>query len=425
MNFVDRVHIQVRGGDGGAGVGSFHRQKGRPRGKPNGGSGGRGGDVELVADPGVASLLNFSRRPHWGAGDGTHGQGDLRHGARGEQLILPVPLGTTVLDDDGTLLADLVEPGQRIVVARGGRGGRGNAAFVSAERKAPSFSEQGEYGNETWVHLELRVIADAALVGYPNAGKSTLIARVSAARPKIADYPFTTLTPNLGVVELGNREFVLADVPGLIEGAAAGRGLGHDFLRHVERARVLVILLDPSALQDLPLSTQHNVLLKELSEHAGELEDRPRLIALNKADIEPDLAEFKRWAVANEIEFHTVSAISGEGVDGLMHAIADEVERHERKAPDRQGFKLHRPLAEPFAVIRSGQTWVVNGRAAERAINLDDLTVPEAADFAARRLDGLGVDAALLAAGAKPGDDVRIGDIVFTFDPDAVTEAKV
>jgi GTP-binding protein len=422
MNFVDRVRIQVRGGDGGAGVASFHRQKGRPRGKPNGGSGGRGGNVVVVADAGVASLLTYSRRPHWRAGDGTHGQGDLRHGAKGDDFDLLVPLGTTVLGDDGTMLADLVEPGQRIVVATGGRGGRGNAAFVSAERKAPTFAEQGEYGNEVWVELELKVIADAALVGYPNAGKSTLISRVSAARPKIADYPFTTLTPNLGVVSLGNREFVLADVPGLIEGAAAGKGLGHEFLRHVERARVLVIMLDPTALQDATPRVQHDVLLRELSEHAAELGSRPRLVALNKLDVEFNTTETLDWAKENDIDLHGISAISGEGVDVLMHAIADEVDRHERRAPDRQGYVLHRPMAEPFTIAREDEGWVVTGRAAERAVNLDDLTVPEAADFAAKRLTGLGIDGALLEAGAVPGDDVRIGDIVFTFEPDVIGE---
>ena len=422
MNFVDRVRIQVRGGDGGAGAASFHRQKGRPRGKPNGGSGGRGGAVAFVADGRVASLLAYTRKPHWRAGDGTHGHGDLKHGAKGDDLDLAVPLGTVVLDDAGTMLADLVEPGQRLVVAEGGRGGRGNAAFVSSARRAPSFSEQGEYGAEGWVSLELKVIADAALVGYPNAGKSTLISRVSAARPKIADYPFTTLTPNLGVVDLGEREFVLADVPGLVEGAASGKGLGHEFLRHVERAHVLVLLLDPSSLQDEPAEVQHDVLVGELSEHAVDLGQRSRLVAVNKSDIEPDIRGVQEWASRNDVDLFLISAISGDGVDALVHAIADEVQRHERQAPDRQGFLLHRPVGDPFTVTRQGEGWVVSGRSAERAVNLDDLTVPEAADFAASRLSGLGVDAALLEAGAQPGDEVRIGDIVFTFEPESVEE---
>lgn len=423
MNFVDRVRIQVSGGAGGAGAASFHRQKGRPRGKPNGASGGRGGHVALVADARVASLLTFARHPHLTAGNGTHGRGELKHGAKGDDLDLPVPLGTIVIADDGTMLADLVEPGQRLIVARGGRGGRGNAAFVSVERKAPTFSEQGEFGAEAWVRLELKVIADAALVGFPNAGKSTLISRASAARPKIADYPFTTLTPNLGVVSLGDREFILADVPGLIEGAADGKGLGHDFLRHVERARVLVIMLDPTALQDVPPIAQYEILLHELSQHAAELGSRPRVVVCNKMDVEPEVADLEMWAREKGLQLHSISAISGDGVEALMHAIADEVELRERQVPDRRGYLLHRPVVEPFTVDREGTGWVVSGRDAERAINLDDLTVPEAADFAANRLGRLGVDAALLDAGARPGDDVRIGDLVFTFDPDMAQEA--
>ena len=424
MNFVDRVRIQVRGGDGGAGVASFHRQKGRPRGKPNGGSGGRGGDVALVADGAVASLLAYDRQPHWRACDGTHGKGDMRHGATGEDGDLPVPLGTMVFADDGTTLADLVEPGQRIIVAPGGRGGRGNAAFVSPERKAPSFAEQGEFGTEAWVRLELKVVADAAIVGYPNVGKSTLISRVSAARPKIADYPFTTLAPNLGVVELDDREFVLADVPGLIAGAATGKGLGHDFLRHVERAGVLVVLLDPTPLQDATPPVQYDVLLQELSEHLPELGERPRVVALNKIDVMADTDEHVKWAEHREIELFRISAVTGEGVGSLVHAIADAVARRSRQVPDRPGFVLHRPLPETFTVERAEAGWVVRGLAAERTVNLDDLTVPEAADFAAERLSTLGVDAALAAAGARAGDDVRIGDLVFTYEPEQVREAE-
>ncbi len=274
--FVDRVHIEVKAGDGGAGVASFLRQKGRPRGKPTGGSGGRGGDVVLVADPDVASLLDYTRHPHWAAGSGTHGEGDLRHGRRGADRELPVPLGTVVRDPAGTVLADLVDPGQRVTVARGGRGGKGNAAFVGRAHRAPSYAEQGEYGEEAALTLELRLLADAALIGFPNAGKSTLISRLSAARPKVADYPFTTLEPHLGVVEIGDRQFVLADIPGLVEGAADGRGLGHEFLRHTERARVLVVLLDPTALQVEDVATQLGVLRNELARHSPELARRPR-----------------------------------------------------------------------------------------------------------------------------------------------------
>ncbi len=415
--FVDRVRIQVRAGDGGAGVSSFVRQRGRPRGKPCGGSGGRGGDVILRASATASSLLRYSRQPHWSAGNGTHGEGDFKHGRVGADLYLDVPLGTMVYDEDDTLIADLVTDGQEVIVVRGGRGGKGNAAFVSPDRKAPTFAEQGEYGEAIWISLEMKLIADAALIGFPNAGKSTLISRVSAAKPKIADYPFTTLEPNLGVVVLGEREFVLADIPGLIEGAAEGRGLGHEFLRHTERARVLIILLDPSELQETSYPEQLKVLLNELAAHSPDLVARPYLVTLAKTDVLDDLAEPLAWAARAGIELYPVSSVTGEGLDQLMFAVAEEVDRHVREGPDREGYVLHRPLRASFSVSRDSGTWVVSGRAAERAVNLDDLTVPEAADYSAKRLEYLGVDAALAAAGAVAGDDVRIGDITFTYSP--------
>jgi len=422
--FVDRVRIQVRGGNGGAGVSSFKRQRGKPRGKPAGGAGGRGGAVVVRAASVSSSLLRYSRQPHWSAGAGTHGEGDLRHGRVGEDLVLEVPLGTLIYDEGDTLVADLVADGQEVTVVQGGRGGRGNAAFVTPQRKAPTFSEQGEFGDAAWITLELKLIADAALIGFPNAGKSTLISRVSAAKPKIADYPFTTLEPNLGVVSLGDREFVLADIPGLIEGASAGKGLGHEFLRHTERSRVLVILLDPSELQEASYEDQLAVLRQELAEHSPDLVNRPVVIALTKVDTVDDIAEPMAWAQRTGIDMHTISSVTGEGLDRLTYAIADEVHRTVREAPDREGFVLHRPLQATFSVRHDGDAWVVTGRAAERAVNLADLTVPEAADLSARRLESLGVDAALSAAGAVAGDDVRIGDIVFTFSPLSAAEDK-
>lgn len=415
--FVDRVRIQVRGGNGGAGVSSFVRRKGMPKGKPSGGTGGRGGDVYIRASANVASLLKFDHQPHWSAGNGTHGEGDFKHGKLGDDLHLEVPLGTLVYDEEGTLIADLVKDGHEIKVVHGGRGGRGNASFVAPDRRAPTFAEQGEYGEQEWITLELKLIADAALIGFPNAGKSTLISRVSAAKPKIAEYPFTTLEPNLGVVSIGEREFVLADIPGLIEGAAEGKGLGHEFLRHTERAHVLVILLDPSEVQVTSYADQLRILLAELSAHSPDLVNRPYLVALSKIDTLDDLDEPLEWARRAGVEMHPISSVTGEGLDELMYAIADEVDRHVRQAPEREGFVLHRPLRSTFSVERKDGTWVVSGRAAERAVNLDDLTVPEAADFSAKRLAYLGVDAALEAAGAEAGDDVRIGDIVFTYMP--------
>jgi GTP-binding protein len=393
------------------------RQKGKPRGKPVGGSGGAGGDVVVEADSSMTTLLRYARKPHWKADSGTHGEGDLRHGRVGADLLLPVPLGTLVRDPDGTLLADLVEPGQRVVVARGGRPGRGNAALIARKRKAPTFAEQGEFGEQASAILELKLIADAALVGYPNAGKSTLISRVSEAKPKIADYPFTTLVPNLGVVVVDDYEFVMADIPGLVEGAADGKGLGHEFLRHVERARVLVILLDPTPLQIDSVAVQYDVLVGELTKHSPDLAAARRIVVLNKVDALDSDDEYQEWAEELGLELYPVSGITGDGISTVLYALADEIQQHIREAPDRAGFVLHRPLPAGFSIERIGDEWVVSGKAAERAVNLDDLTVAEAADFAARRLARIGVDAGLDAAGAVAGDDVRIGDIVFTYQP--------
>jgi GTP-binding protein len=283
---------------------------------------------------------------------------------------------------------------------------------------APNFAEQGEYGPEVEITLELKLLADAAIIGLPNAGKSTLISRVSAARPKIADYPFTTLEPNLGVVSLDDREFVVADIPGLIEGAADGKGLGHAFLRHAERARALLILLDPSPLQTEPVDAQLEILRSELEKHSPALATRPVVVAVSKGDL-PESAD----AIASlegqvEEPVLAFSAVTGVGIDALMYAVADAVDLAEREAPEREGFILHRPVPHGFEIAREDGMWVVSGIAAERAVALDDLTAPEAADFAAARLARVGVDDALRAAGAVAGDDVRIGDIVFEFQDD-------
>ena len=413
--FVDRVRVQLRSGRGGAGAASFIKQGRRPRGKPAGGSGGRGGRVVVAADPSMSTLYAYRRRPHHSAGDGVHGAGGLRHGKRGVDLVLPVPPGTAVFDEQGRRLADLAAPGQQVEVLAGGRGGKGNAALVSPRNRAPAFCEQGEYGAEAWFTLEMKLWADAALIGYPNAGKSTLIARVSAARPKIADYPFTTLTPNLGVVSAGGREFVLADVPGLVEGAAQGRGLGHDFLRHCERARVLVLLLDPSPLQADPPERQYEVLCRELAAHDPKLAERPRAAAVTKADlgIPGALPPALREQMPGVSE---ISSVTGQGVDELMYRVAALAERAEADAPPGgEGYVLHRPVQTGVTVDRAEGGWVVGGRAAERAVAFNDLTIAEAAGLAARRLARLGVDEALREAGAQEGDEVRIGDLVFEF----------
>ena len=416
--FVDRVRVSLRAGNGGAGVASFLRTKGRPKGKPEGGNGGPGGSIVLEADPSVATLLRYKRNPHHTAGNGTHGEGDLRHGRAGSDLVLPVPLGTVVFDGEGTLLADLVLEGQRIVAVQGGRGGRGNAAFVNPGNKAPGVAEQGEFGRREWLTLEMKLLADAALIGFPNAGKSTLISKVSAANPKIAAYPFTTLVPNLGVVSFEGREFVLADIPGLIEGAAEGKGLGHEFLRHVERARVLVVLLDPSEIQEKSPAEQLEILTREISDYSSELARRPRLVVVNKSD----LADVE--STAKSLEALQISAVTGDGVDDAIHAIADLVEEAERAAPERKGFVLHRPLGPAFTVRREGDAWRVEGIAAERAVSFSDLTDPDAADMAARRLGRIGVDEALEEAGAVEGAEVRIGDLSFEFVPDFPDEEE-
>lgn len=414
--FVDRVRVSLRAGNGGAGVASFVRAKGRPKGKPTGGSGGHGGSVILRADPSVATLLRYQRNPHHAAGNGTHGEGDLRHGKNGDDLVLPVPLGTVVRDESGTLVADLVAEGQEVVAVQGGRGGLGNAAFVGPANRAPAVAEQGEYGQEEWFTLEMKLLADAALIGFPNAGKSTFISKVSAAKPKIADYPFTTLEPNLGVVSFDGREFVLADIPGLIEGAAEGKGLGHEFLRHTERARVLVILLDPAETQENPPAKQLEILVQEIEDYSPELAARPRLVLMSKIDLEG------AYKMALAIGAIPVSAMTGEGLRDALHAIADLAEAAERDAPERRGFILHRPLGPTFAITREDEAWRVSGRSVERAISFADLTMLEAADMAARRLANLGVDEALVNAGAVAGDEVRIGDIAFEFTPDVSEE---
>jgi GTP-binding protein len=410
--FVDRVRVNLRAGNGGAGVVSFVRARGKPKGKPTGGNGGRGGSIFLRADPSVATLLRYQRNPHYSAGHGTHGEGDLRHGKSGDDLVLLVPLGTLVYDDAGTMLADLVEEGQQVEAVQGGRGGRGNAAFVNPSNRAPAIAEQGEYGRADWLTLEMRLLADAALIGFPNAGKSTFISKVSAAKPKIADYPFTTLEPNLGVVAFDGREFVLADIPGLIEGAASGKGLGHEFLRHVQRARVLVILLDPSPTQERGPTSQLEILRHEIEAYSPEIAAQPSIVLMNKADLGGVEEE------AADLGARPISALTGQGMREALHAIADLVDQAHRDAPERKGYVLHRPLGPTFTVRREDDAWRVEGLAAERAVAFADLTLPEAADMAAWRLNRLGVDRALAEAGAAEGDEVRIGDISFEFTPE-------
>ena len=410
MSFVDEAQVHVKAGDGGAGAVSFRREAHVAKGGPDGGDGGSGGDVWLEADRNVASLYGFKDHPHRRAGNGTHGSGKNRHGKTAGDLEVPVPEGTVVRDASGEVIADLAVAGDRWLAARGGQGGKGNARFLSNRRRAPAFAEQGEVGEERWLDLELKLMADVALVGFPNAGKSTLISRISAAKPKIADYPFTTLEPHLGVVRFDDQEFVVADIPGLIEGASEGRGLGHRFLRHIERARVLVILLDLASVDGRSPAEQERVLLEELSRYQPSMLDRPRIVEGSKADV----AVFEDWAGPR------FSAVTGDGLRPLVGRMAQAVEEARLELPRPRRFVVHRPEPAGVSVERDAAGgWKVVGRPALRAVALSDLTNPEALEYAQSRLRGLGVDRALSRAGARPGDIVRIGNFEFEYELDS------
>jgi GTP-binding protein len=361
----------------------------------------------------VASLIAFKDHPHRRATNGGHGSGKRKHGATGRDVDVAVPEGTVVRDHDGRVVADLVHAGDRYLAAAGGRGGRGNASFLSNRRRAPSFAEQGETGEEHWLRLELKLFADVALVGFPNVGKSTLISAISAAKPKIADYPFTTLEPNLGVVRMDDGfEMVVADIPGLIEGAHEGRGLGHRFLRHIERARVLCLLLDLAADSGLPSpAEQERVLLEELGRYQPDLLERRRLTVGSRADLASD-------GDGRGPELR-VSAVTGDGVRMLVGRLASLVGEAREAEPEPSAFVVHRPAAEGFRVERADDGgWLVSGRAAVRAVAFSDLTNPEALAVAHGRLRRLGVDRALARAGAAPGDTVHIGRLSFTYESD-------
>ncbi len=413
--FVDECGLNVRGGDGGAGAVSFRREAMVPFGGPDGGNGGGGGHVWLVADRNVASLLAFRDHPHRRATSGVHGRGKRQHGHAGEDLMVAVPEGTVIKDQDGALLADLVNHGDRWIAAHGGRGGKGNAAFLSNRRRAPSFGEQGEEGEERWLHLELKLAADVALVGYPNVGKSTLISRISAAKPKIADYPFTTLEPNLGVVRMDDGfELVVADIPGLIEGAHEGKGLGHRFLRHIERARALVVMVDLAMAEETSPEEQERILLHELASYDPELARRPRLVIGSRADLEGVIG-----APHPEFTGRRVSAITGQGLPQLVGDLVRMVDEARKAEPVSEAFVVHRPETEGFQIVKADDgAWEVQGRAAMRAVALSDMTNIEALDYARQRLQRLGVNKALRQAGAQTGDSVRIGRIELDYAED-------
>jgi len=410
--FVDECQIHVKAGDGGAGAVSFRREAHVAEGGPDGGDGGDGGSIWLVADHNVASLLSFKDHPHRRATSGTHGSGKAKHGRSGTDLEVPVPEGTVVRAPDGEMLADLSEAGARWLAAQGGQGGKGNARFLSNRRRAPAFAEQGEIGEEYWLKMELKLMADVALVGFPNAGKSTLISRISAAKPKIADYPFTTLEPHLGVVRFDEHEFVAADIPGLVEGASLGKGLGHRFLRHIERARVLLVLIDLVPDDGRSSAEQERVLLSELGNYEPELLERPRLIVGSRADMATPLQR-------QESGLETVSAVTGEGIPKLLGQLAVLVSDARAAQPKALQIVIHRPQPQGVLVERGPDgALVVRGRQAERAVALSDLTDATALAYAQGRLRRLGVDRALVRAGARQGDRVRIGHYEFDWEPD-------
>ena len=420
MSFVDEARIKVLAGDGGNGSVAFRREPYNPKGGPDGGDGGRGGNVILRADPSIGTLLDLRDHPHIKATRGAHGSGSRRHGADGEDRTVLVPPGTVVFDEGNVLVADLPSPGDAVVIARGGQGGRGNVRFASAARRAPAFSEKGEAGERRELRLELRLLADVGLVGFPNAGKSTLISRISAAKPKIADYPFTTLVPNLGVVRVGEDSFVVADIPGLVEGAHTGKGLGHRFLRHVSRAAVLVFLVDLAAIDRDPVDDV-DVLRGELAAYDPELAQRPGLIIATKADVGSDrLPELKE----RHAEVLAVSAVTGEGIEELLRRLQEQVLASRAQAPARTAYVRHVTRDDPVQVKRENGAWRVVGRRPERAVRTTDMSNEEAVVRLQRALLSMGVERELERAGARRGDEVRIGDASFDFEPEPGRETK-
>jgi GTPase len=429
--FHDRARIQVKGGDGGNGVVSFRREAHVPKGGPDGGDGGRGGDVVLVCDPSLRDLSSFRRGARFKAKRGGHGQGANKHGATPDPLEVRVPPGTIAEDRGSGDRWDLTQAGQRAIVARGGPGGRGNRQFATATRQSPRFAERGLAGEERRLELHLRLLADAGLVGLPNAGKSSLLARLTRAQPKVADYPFTTVEPVLGTLERDDRQIVLADIPGLIEGASAGAGLGHEFLAHVERCRLLVHVLDLAPLDGSDPVENHATVEAELGRHGHGLADLPRLLCLSKADLVPweearaAVDGWKARLVDSVLDVVATSAATGEGLDELAAAIFGHVPEtapaHDAAAETPATHRVYRPgRGDAFRIERSSSgAFRVAGEGIERLIARHDLDNDEALRYVEERLRTLGVIKALEVEGFEPGDDVEIGGVVFELDPGA------
>jgi len=414
---IDTVEIYVRAGDGGDGAVSFRREKYVPRGGPDGGDGGQGGNVLIVADSNLSTLHEFRYKKRFKAGRGDNGAKNNRHGKNGEDLSIEVPIGTIIYtkrDGEKDLIADLSQAGQQVLLAQGGRGGKGNARFATSTNQAPRIAQKGEPGQEGWLVLDLKLLADVGIIGYPNVGKSTLLAAASAARPEIGSYPFTTTEPNLGVVEVGYRTFVMADIPGLIEGAHKGRGLGHDFLRHIERTRVLIHLLDGESKS--PLDDWRKVN-EELALFSPSLKEKPQIVAVNKIDLPPvreRLPQLKNELKALESPIFFVSALTGEGVPELIQKTAELLSTRVIQIPEveEKAFKVFRPQPKDRIIVsKEDSTFVVTAPKAERLLVMTDLSNPEALPLLKRQLTRIGVTKALLKAGVKSGDLVRFGKI--------------
>jgi GTPase len=427
----DRARIHVQGGAGGNGVVSFRREAHVPKGGPDGGDGGRGADVVLVVDPSLRDLGAFKRKAHWKAQRGGHGEGSNRHGASPPPLEVRVPPGTVVTDRERGVSWDLTEPGQRATVASGGGGGHGNRRFTSSTRQAPRFAERGLPGEEGWLELRLKLLADVGLVGLPNAGKSSLIARMTRAQPKIADYPFTTLEPVLGTVDLNDRQLIIADIPGLIEGASAGAGLGHEFLAHIERTRLLVHVIELVPVDGSDPIDNHRKVEAELIQHGAGLADLPRIVALSKADLLPpgraeEIADdWRQRLTGGVLAVVVTSSATGQGLEDLKATIAAAVpeEQIEIAQPTEvvAEHRVYRAGAdEGFSIEQTGPgAWRVVGRGIERLLARHDVDNDEAMRYVENRLRTIGVIRALEAKGFEPGDDVEIGGIVFELDPGA------
>jgi GTPase len=423
----DRAKIYVEGGRGGNGVVSFRREAHVPRGGPDGGDGGRGGDVVLVTDAQRRDLASLGRSRHFRAGRGEHGRGKRQHGERGRDVEIAVPPGTVVHGLDGSE-TELLADGQRVVVARGGSGGHGNKRFATSTRQAPRFAERGLEGEAGEIDLRLKLLADVGLVGLPNAGKSSLLARLTRADPKVADYPFTTVEPNLGTIDLDDRQLVLADIPGLIEGAAEGAGLGHEFLAHLERCRLLVHLVEVAPLEGDPESN-YRAVRAELADYGAGLDGLPEIVALSKIDLLPEeeagrlLADWREEHGSRSAAVLGISAATGAGLDELVRAIFAALPEDEAGAAPRGEFeadhRVYRPgEAKGFEVVPEGDgRFRVTGRGIELLIARHDLENPEALDYLEGRLREIGVIAELLRAGFEPGDEVVVGNLEFELDP--------